>query len=64
MSKVLPVELNQIKLQITQQLEAKDLLVLNKTEDHYFDNLFLRQFAANDRTIKICPLETNKLLTN
>ena len=64
MSKVLPVELNQIKLQITQQLEAKDLLVLNKTEDHYFDNLFLRQFAANDRAIKVWPMEINKSITN
>ena len=64
MSKGLPVELNHIKLQTNQQLAAKNLLVLIKTEDHFFDDLFLRQFAANDRTIKVCPLEINKLLTN
>jgi len=64
MSKRLPVEINQIKLQTTQQLAAKYLLVLIKTEDHYFDNLFLRQFAANDRAIKFWPIEINKSLTN
>ena len=50
--------------QMSSRLETNRLLVSIKTEDHYFDDFFLRQFAANDRTIKICPLEKNKFLTN
>jgi hypothetical protein len=50
--------------QMISRLETNRLLVLIKTEDHYFDDFFLRQFAANDRIIKVLPLEINKLLTN
>lgn len=50
--------------QMSTRLETNKLLVLIKTEDHDFDDFFLRQFAANDRTIKVCPLETTKLLSN
>ena len=50
--------------QMSSRLEPNRLLVLIKTKDHYFDDFFLRQFAANARTIKVWPLEINKLLTN
>ena len=50
--------------QMSSHLETNRLLVLIKMEDHYFDDFFLRQFAANDRTIKVWPLKINKLLTN
>ena len=50
--------------QMISRLETNRLLVLIKTEGHYFDDFFLRQLAVNDRTIKVCPLEVNKLLTN
>ena len=39
--------------QMSSRLEPNRLLVLIKTKDHYFDDFFLRQFAANDRTIKV-----------
>ncbi len=50
--------------QMISRLDTNRLLVLIKTEDHYFDDFFLRQFVVNDRTIKVWPLEVNKLLTN
>jgi hypothetical protein len=50
--------------QMISRLVMNRLLVLIKTEDHYFDDFFLRQLAANDRTIRVWPLEINKLLTN
>jgi|694.fasta_scaffold144629_2 hypothetical protein len=50
--------------QMISRLVMNRLLVLIKTEDHYFDDFFLRQLAANDRTFKVWPLEINKLLTN
>jgi hypothetical protein len=50
--------------QMISRLETNRLLVLIKTEDHYFDDYFLKQFAANDRTNRVWALEINKLLTN
>jgi hypothetical protein len=49
--------------QMISRLVMNRLLVLIKTEDHYFDDFFLRQLAANDRTFNVWPLEINKLLT-
>jgi hypothetical protein len=50
--------------QLILRLETNRFLVLNKTEDQYFDDFFLKQFAANDRTNRVWALEINKLLTN
>jgi len=50
--------------QMTARLEMNIILILIKSEDHYFDDFFLKQFVANDRTIRVWPLEINKLLTN
>jgi hypothetical protein len=50
--------------QMTAPLEMNIILILIKSEDHYFDDFFLKQFVANDRTIRVWPLEINKLLTN
>jgi hypothetical protein len=50
--------------QMISRLVKVILLVLIKAEDHYFDDFFLRQLVANGRTIKVWPLEINKLLTN
>lgn len=41
MSKGFSEELTNFKLQITQQLEAKGLLFLIKTEDHFFDDFLI-----------------------
>lgn len=45
MSKGLSVELNTIKSQIIQQLEAKGLLFLIKTEDHFFDDFLVNKLS-------------------
>ena len=50
--------------QMTARLEMNIILILIKSEDHYFDDFFLKQFVANDRTIRVWLLEINKLLTN
>jgi hypothetical protein len=39
--------------QMSSRFEMNRLLILIKTEYHYFDDFFFRQFAANDRTIKV-----------
>ena len=43
MSTELSVELNKFKSQITLQLEAKGLLFLIKTEDHFFDDFLINK---------------------
>jgi hypothetical protein len=48
MSKGVSVELTNFKSKITLQLEAKGLLFLIKTEDHYFDDFLIDELAASD----------------
>ncbi len=48
MSKGLSVELTNFKSKITQQLDAKGLVFLIKTEDHYFDDFLIDELAASD----------------
>ena len=48
MSKGLSVELNNFKSQITLQLEAKGLLFLIKTEDHFFDDFLLNKLISTN----------------
>jgi hypothetical protein len=48
MSKGLSVELTNFKSKITQQLDAKGLVFLIKTEDHYFDDFLINELAASD----------------
>jgi len=50
--------------QLISRLETNRFLVLNKTQDQYFDDFFLKQFVANDRTIRVKPLEINCLQIN
>ena len=48
MSKGLSVELNNFKSQITLQLEAKGLLFLIITEDHFFDDFLINKLISTD----------------
>ena len=48
MSKGLSVELTNIKSQITLQLEAKGLLFLIKTEDHFFDDFLINKLISTN----------------
>lgn len=48
MSKEMSVELNNIRLRITEQLQAKGFLFLIKTEDHFFDDYFIKQLSASN----------------
>ena len=48
MSKGLSVELNNFKSQITLQLEAKGLLFLIKTEDHFFDDFLINKLISTN----------------
>lgn len=48
MSKGLSVELNNFKSQITLQLEAKGLLFLIKTEDHFFDDFLITKLISTN----------------
>jgi len=48
MSKGLSVELNNFKSQITLQLEARGLLFLIKTEDHFFDDFLITKLISTN----------------
>ena len=48
MSREMSVELNNIKLKITEQLEAKGFLFLIKTEDHFFDDFFIKKLSETN----------------
>jgi hypothetical protein len=48
MSKGFSVDLNEIKSQITQQLEVKGFLFLIKTEDHFFDDFLVNKLIETN----------------